>query len=219
MLVPEWVGASVLLGNTQTLPLLDNEGRLPLKPNRFYDGLNQPDLRIWMHDHARYLLVTQELVDFLKPVLAGQKTIEIGAGAGDLGRHLGIKMTDNYCQQWPEVRDLYASMGQPTIPYAHDVERIDALDAVLLYAPDIVIGGWVTQWISPNLAPPKGGGSIYGIKEDEVLKRVKKYIVIGAEEIHKHKAIMAYPHETIDATFARSRRTDNRIWIWEGRKK
>ena len=58
--------------------------------------------------------------------------------------------------------------------------------------------------------------NIHGIKEDEILERGLTYIVIGAEEIHRHKPIMKAEHKMIDAPFVRSRRKDNRIWIWNG---
>lgn len=128
-------------------------------------------------------------------------------------------MADSHQQNWPDVRALYLASQQPTINYGKDVLELDALAAVEEYKPDIVIGAWVTHWIDPDLPPPVGGGNMYGIKEEEILKQVKRYIVIGAEEVHKYKPIMKLPHKTIEATFVRSRRQDNRIWIWDGEKK
>jgi hypothetical protein len=42
--------------------------------------------------------VTVELVAWLHDRIAGRKAIEIGAGMGDLGYHLGIPQTDSYAQ-------------------------------------------------------------------------------------------------------------------------
>lgn len=188
---------------------------LPELPTSYdYDRIPFQELRMYCHTQAKYLLVTKELIDFLKILIKDKTAIEIGAGCGDLGKHLNIPMTDNHCQTWPDVKQYYQATEQPTITYGSKVERIDALEAVKKYKPDIVIGAWVTQWISPDIPPPPGGGSVYGIKEDEILRLVDAYVVIGAEEIHKHKDILKYPHTKLDAPFVRSRRTDNKIWIF-----
>lgn len=179
-----------------------------------YDKIPFKVLRLYCHHEAKYLLVTKELVDFLKNTIGDRTAIEIGAGCGDLGKHLNIPMTDNYCQTWPDVKLLYLTTGQPTINYGPTVERLDALEAINRYKPQVVVGAWLTQWISPDLPPPPEGGSVYGIKEEEIIRLVDTYIIIGAEEIHKNKKIMRYPHTKIDAPFVRSRRTDNKIWIF-----
>lgn len=186
-----------------------------LKRASDYDQIPFEELRMFCHFNARYLLPTVELIEFLKEQIDDKSAIEVGAGCGDLGTHLGIKMTDNYCQEWPDVKEFYKAIKQPTIKYGENVEKIDVIDAIIKYKPDIIIGAWVTQWIDPNIPPPIGGGSIYGIKEDKLLELVNTYILIGAEEIHKHKAIMKKPHTKIDAPFVRSRRKDNKIWIWK----
>ena len=195
-----------------------NDNKLKLLPCGYYDKLDSSNLRIFCHIYARYGLPTVELIDFLKPYLQNQKTIEIGAGSGDLGHHLNVTMTDNYNQEMPDVKAYYDACKQPVIKYGTDVEKLEALEAVDKHKPDVVVGCWVTHWIDPNLPPPIGGGNIYGIKEEEVIKRVKTYILIGAKEIHKHKTIMNIPHKEIEAPFVRSRRKDNFIWIWNNRK-
>jgi len=195
--------------------LLDANGNLKLLKFSDYDQFPDEDLRLFCHFHARYLLPTIELIDFLKEKINSRNTIEIGAGSGDLGRNLNIKMTDNYCQEWPEVKTWYETIKQPIVKYGKDVEKLDALEAIEKYKPEVVIGAWVTQWIDPKLPPPPGGGSIYWIKEDKVLETTDIYIVIGADEIHKNKFILKAPHETINALdFVRSRRKDNVIYIW-----
>lgn len=195
--------------------ILDANNKIKLLPASFYDQIPFYTIRLFCHYYARYGLPTLELVEWLKDKIKGLSAIEIGAGAGDLGYHLGIPMTDSYCQEIPEVKEFYQISRQPTIQYGKDVERLDALQAIDKYKPDVVIASWVTQWIDPDLPPPPGGGNVYGVKEEELLKRVGSYIVIGAEEIHRHKTIMKIPHKTFDLPFVRSRRKDNRIWIWE----
>lgn len=194
--------------------MFNPDGTLPIRPCAYYD--NQTKLKLLCHHNARYLVPTVELIEFLKPYV-DESTIEIGAGCGDLGRSLGIKMTDSYVQWEPEVISYYERLGQPIIQYGADVEKIDAISAIKKYNPKTVIGGWVTQWVDPD-KPVTRPGSMYGIKETELLEMVDTYILIGAEHIHMHKYIMEIPHETIDAPFVRSRRKDNKIWIWRRRR-
>ena len=194
---------------------MGDENRLNLLKCSDYDGFSPVAIRLFTHLTARYLLPTVELVEYLKAFIGDKKAIEIGSGAGDLARFLGIPATDNYCQDWPEMAAFYDATSQPRIQYGSNVERLDALDAVRKYKPDIVIGAWVTQWIDPNLPFPLEGGSMYGIKEEEVLELAPMYVMIGAQGIHWGKKILQQPHDTFNAErIARSRRQDNRIWTW-----
>jgi hypothetical protein len=170
--------------------LLDDNGYLKILPASFYEKQPAYDLRLFCHYFARYGLPTTELVEWLKRYIGDQRAIEIGAGCGDLGRALGIPMTDNFCQEWPDVRAHYIACQQPIIQYGEDVERLDALEAAKKYKPDIIIGQWVTHWIDPNLPVPPGGGSMYGIKEDLLLEECKSYVVIGNRNVHGHKPIL-----------------------------
>lgn len=197
-----------------------NINELALLPCSAYDSMDKDTYRIFCHMSARYLIPTTELIEFLTEFLEPYKKediLEIGAGCGDLGRNLGIRMTDNFCQSWPDVKAYYERLEQPVIKYGLDVEEIDAIEAVKKYKPKVVIGAWVTQWIDPD-KPPERPGSIHGIKENEILDLVDMYMVIGAEEIHKRKYIMDRPHEAITIPFIRSRTTyknnDDRIYIW-----
>lgn len=197
--------------------LLDSKGKLKLYPASFYDEIPFDLLRYFCHFYARYFLPTLEVVDFISNKIMGKKVIEIGAGCGDLGYHLGITMTDNYCQTFPDVSLAYTRCGQPIIEYGNDVLKMDAISAIEKFKPDYVIGAWITQWIDPDLPAPAGGGNIYGVKEDILLKKTG-YINIVAQSVHKYKAILKYPHETIKLKSLRSRKqdnTDNVIWIWE----
>jgi len=200
--------------------LLDDNGNLKILPASFYEEQPAYDLRLFCHFFARYGLPTIELVEFLKRYIGDRSAIEIGAGCGDLGRALGIPMTDNFCQEWPDVRAHYIACQQPIIQYGEDVIRMDALDAATTYKPDIIIGQWVTNWIDPNLPPPPGGGSMYGIKEDLLLEECKSYVVIGNRNVHGHKPILAKRHTEIQDRdrHVKSRAEDqsqNVIYIWE----
>jgi len=198
--------------------LLDESGYLKILPSAEYDKYCFDDLRLFCHFYGRYGLPTKELVDWLREYIGTQNTIEIGSGCGDLGRALGIPMIDNCCQEWPDVKAFYNMTGQPCIKYSPEIMRMDALDAAKTIKPDIIIGQWVTHWIDPDLPAPPGGGSMYGIKEDLLLKECKTYIMIGSSKIHGYKPILKLPHKELHFPFLRSRSSDpeaNVIYIWE----
>ena len=166
-----------------------------------YDTVPWEELRLFCHNKARYLLPTVELVDWLKERIGNRKALEIGAGCGDLGYHLKIPMVDNWQQQLnPAVVAHYKAMQQPCIQYQQDVHCIDAIAGIEAYKPEVVVGGWVTHT---------------QIEEEKIIRMVDEYILIGAEEIHCVKPLMKYPHETFEAPFVRSRRKDNKIWVWK----
>jgi hypothetical protein len=114
------------------------------------------------------------------------------------------------------LQAYYALMGQPTIKYGKAVERMDALDAVTHYRPEVVVGSWITEWIDPALPPPPHGGSMYGVKEDQIVAQCD-YILIGNIATHGKKSIMSLPHEEHALSFVRSRAVNaklDRVWIW-----
>jgi len=195
----------------------DRNGYLILYPARIYDQILLNDLRAWCHRHARYGLLTTELIEWLKTFIGDRTAIEIGSGSGDLAYHLGIKATDNRQQEWADVALLYKMMGQPVIRYPLIVEELDALDAIAKYDPQVVVASWVTEWIDPNVPPPPHGGSIYGVKEDQIVGSGRNYVLIGNKTVHGHKKIMDIKHEEYDFPFIKSRSaspSENRIWVW-----
>ena len=78
---------------------LDGFGRIRELPAAEWLQFPWEELRMFMHEYPVYVLPTTELLDMLADLTDGLKTIEIGAGSGSIGRHLGIKMTDSYLQQ------------------------------------------------------------------------------------------------------------------------
>jgi hypothetical protein len=209
-----------LPANLQLPDLLDPNGFLRLLPAEEYDKIPLDNLREWCCFNARYGLPTCELIAWLRERIAHRNAIEIGAGTGDLAHYLSIPATDNRMQEWPEIQFYYRMIKQPTIQYPGFVQNLDALDAINHYHPEVVIASWVTQWIDPKLPPPLGGGNIYGVKEDEILKRGCVYIFIGNQAVHGDKKIMALPHKEYKLSFLRSRANQpelNRVWIWNDR--
>jgi len=177
------------------------------------------DLISWCHATARYTIVTLELLEWLSTMIAGRWAIEICAGQGDLGYHLGVPMSDSAMQTGPEMQVLYKLMMQqtPTDP-PPDVERMDAIAAVHKYRPRVVIGSWVTQlYKDGDEGPPKIGSSIYGVDEFEILRVCETYIHIGNLAVHKDKRILELPHDEYEFPWlwSRAQRPElNQIWVW-----
>lgn len=167
------------------------EYRLRVVPSRIYEGIPHGDLQYWCAVRAFYGLPTTELVAWLSDQIGGRCTIEVGSGTGALGRALGIPRTDSFNQQQPDVALLYALSGQQVIAYGSDVERLEALDAVKKYRPKVVVGQWVTEYVAPGETPGPGGGSVYGLKERDILAQpcVDAYVVVGNSSIHGLKSI------------------------------
>lgn len=207
---------------TPLIDLLDHSGALRLMPSQDYEAYSNDSIRLWCTLHGRYGLPTVETVAWLREQVGGRSAIEVGAGAGDLCRHLGIHGTDNHCQEWPAVRRYYAKLGTPPISYAPWVETLDAVEALRRYQPQVVVGSWLTEWVDPtNMNVGEAGGSIYGIKEDAILDSGATYIMVGNEKIHGAKSIMRHPHETHALPFLRSKSSSpemDRVYIWRGRK-
>lgn len=147
------------------------------------------DLKLWCHKNGIYGIPTKELIEVIKPHLVENKSIEVGGGCGVFGRALDIPSTDSMIQSMPEMRAYYAALGQPVVDYGKNVIGLEASDAINKYEPDVVFGSWVTQYVSPDLPPPEGGGSVYGLREAEFIPNIKKYIVYGNDLIHGQKNI------------------------------
>ncbi len=189
-------------------------GRIKLLSASVYSGIDPLHLAVWGGMQARYVFPTTELIDWLRTFIRDRKAIEIGAGNGDLGYHLGIPMVDNYCQQIPEIRLYYELMRQsPTNPRS-DVERIDAVTAIKKYRPGVVVGAYITQKYNGG-----AGGNMYGPEEEDILGESRCYVHIGNEKTHGDKRIRRHPHQALqfDWLVTRSMRPDsNVIYVWGG---
>lgn len=194
--------------------LLEN-GKLKLFPSQKYRQLKWEDFRFFCHQYARYGIPTTELVDFIKEKIDGRSAIEIGSGAGDLGFHLGIPMTDSKIQENPDLIKIYKAAMQPVIKYPSDVEKIDSLDAVIKYKPKVVVASWITSY-SP--VETTFGSNPNAIKEDKILELIETFIIVGNLDIHWDKPILRNPHIEIYAPWIISRAKNpekNRIFIIE----
>lgn len=176
-------------------------------------GLDQ--VQAWMVARARYQFVTTELIDWLKTRIAGRSAIEVGAGMGDLGFHLGIPMTDSCIQTQmdPEYQLSMALSGQtPTTP-PPDVECIDAEAAVEKYRPQVVVASWITQ--KHHAGDPDGFA--YGPEEIRIVRNVETYIVVGNSAPHGSKRIRRLKHREYKFPWLVSRAVEqpkNVIYCW-----
>lgn len=206
--------------------LLEHEALGPPYPQRIrriaakeLERVSHVRLRVWCHQRSRYLVPTAELVDWLEALIGGRPALEIGAGMGDLGRLLGIRMTDSAVQVTdPEMILYYALSSQPPTNPPPDVERLEAVAAVEKYRPRVVIASWVTQLYQPgDERPPVVGSSIHGVDERKILSMVETYVHIGNLAVHHQKRIFDQSHQTFRPSFLFSRGTDsaaNVIHVW-----
>jgi hypothetical protein len=196
---------------------LDAEGRLRLLTAAEFLAVDHDDLKRWCHTRVRYGLPTLELIIFLKERIGTRKAIEIGAGNADLGRLLGITMTDSRVQERdPMVQVFYAASGQPVTRPPADVLTLNASDAVQRLHPKVVVASWVTRRCRPEDGV-KAQCFAYGIDEEAIIRRVQCYIHIGSASQHGLKTALSLPHEEVRAPWIVSRAfdpKDNVIYIW-----
>jgi hypothetical protein len=150
-----------------------------------------------------YSFPTEELCEFLRARIAGRTAIEVGAGHGSLAEALSIPATDNRQQEEEGMKAYYEEIGQPTVRYGDNVEKLDALAAVTKYKPQVVIACWVTHRFEPDR--PEAGGSLTGVDEEALIASCEEYIFIGNEHVHTQKPIWQLPHEKLTPPWIFSR--------------
>jgi hypothetical protein len=196
------------------------DGVLRVMPKDFYAQFEQGSLSAFCVEMGCYSLPTIELLDLVNAKIMGaspsRHAIEVGSGNGVIGEALGITCTDNWMQDDPIIKAHYESLRQPTAPYRSHVERYDALKAIERYKPEVVVASWVTHIYNP--AEPQREGNAFGVDEDVLLDRIKRYVFIGNLITHSNKPILARKHEIIQGDFLFSRslqREDNALIIWD----
>lgn len=196
--------------------VLDNEGRIKELPAAQWLRFLWEEVRMFMHEYPVYVLPTTELLDALEDLTKGLRTIEIGAGSGSIGRHLGIKMTDSYLQQDNEqVKVFYQLTGQPVIHYPSDVIKADALTAYRRFKPECILGCYVTHRWREGMQ----NGNMYGVDFERLLPLVERLILVGNKHTHGENPIMVLHHKEIDlhdTLITRSEdRASDRIFVWD----
>lgn len=220
-----WHGSEFRLLDSSRMPQILEEldaaclqdGQLQVMPASFYAQWPQNDLSIWCVKRGFYCLPTLELVEFVRDQIDCEDTVEIGAGNGALGRAVGVTLTDSYQQERPDVQELYSNeLGQATVPYGKDVEKLTALEAVEKYRPRVVLAAWVTHRFDRQRTDLRG--NMHGVDEGKLLGKrfVKKYIFVGHERVHGTKPILSRRHATHRLPFLYSRAFDRRdvVWVW-----
>lgn len=188
-------------------------GKLVIHPYSFYKNISENEIKYFMHQHGIYVLPTAELIAWLKENIIGT-AIEIGAGNGAIARALNIPITDSRMQERADIKLLYSMSGQPVITYPDDVEKLPALPAIIKYKPDTVIGAFITH----KYTEQAGDGNMYGVEEELVLSKVKRYINIGNKGTHKNKPVLkSHAHSEHYAEWLITRsvnQVENRIFIF-----
>lgn len=160
---------------------------IPVSGEYLFNNFTQLDISAYCHKNALYGIVTHELLEFIKPHIIENETIEIGSGAGILGTALNIIMYDNFVQSWPDIRMFYDLMGQPVINYHRNTFKGDANTAILTLKPRVVVASWVTHRYNEYF--PALGGNVHGVDEVAMFNDIEKYIFFGNDKTHKDKPL------------------------------
>ena len=151
----------------------------------------------------------------MKERIGDRTALEIGAGSGVLAEALGIRGTDNWQQEDPAIKAIYARIQQPTVPYHPSVEKLTAAQAVARYRPQVVVACWVTHRYDP--ARHAAGGNQDGVDEESIIANCDEYIFIGNPQVHAGKSIWSLPHEKLQPSWLYSRAANGSkdfIAIW-----
>lgn len=204
--------------------LLDESGFMKPVPAALLVTFLLVHLQIWANDHAVFQFATTELIDWLRQEIGVHNALEINAGNGVIGRSLGIVGIDSRIQGTKKFQEKAAEVYQQdaadfafTMP-PKDIKKYEALEAVRVFRPHTVVGAFVTQKAHATDAAHKIPSNIWGVNEEELITRVKKYIHFGNLTVHEKKRIYKYPHKVLEFPWLVTRCIDqsgNRVWIWE----
>lgn len=195
--------------------VLTEDGWIKVLPYDEWMKFSWNEIRQFMHEYPIYVLPTEELIDKLKCLINGYKTIEIGAGSGNIGKNLGIKMTDSYLQCRKDVKLVYELSGQPVIRYPSCVIKADAITAYQRFKPECIIGCYVTHKYAEGMRD----GNMYGVDYERLIQSVKRLVLVGNYHIHSENPIMSLPHQEIELKDGLITRNDDRsadrIFVWD----
>jgi hypothetical protein len=166
------------------------EDKLQLMPDEFYKQFTWQQLAAFGAEKGVYIFPTPGLIQFLGNFITRKhslsETLEICAGNGQLGRSLGIKMTDSHLhtdREWIEKN----SNDQTVIHYPDDVYPMEALDSVMTYLPNVIIGGYVPHLWKKGMKV----GSLKGVNETHLFDYgARLYIHIGNHNVHAYKPLL-----------------------------
>lgn len=187
----------------------------------------EPILQL-MVEEGLYVWPTTELADWLRSEYNLDNAMEIGAGNGVLAQHLGVRAVDNYSQApdftpeakyrglWEQGQQAMIAAGQAFVTYGGNVERKDAVEAVIKYRPSVVYGLFITHKFRSGDAT----GNVFGVDEGKVLRRAD-YIMVGNEKTHTGKPLLPFAERAEFHPWLITRGFDqslNRIWTWKKTK-
>ena len=228
--------------------LMGMDGRIYPIPYSHIKNDTLDTLNVIMQALGLYTFPTIELCEWLSsqiddnPELEPHSAVEICAGTGWIGRHLGIPITDVKNMENPIVQGLmFNSLSIPTI-YSEDVETLEASDAVKKYNPDIVIGSYVTskqlvnkidrkKAMTVSMRMPYGGvinQNLMDIAKKEIqvgvdvqgiCRKVYKVILICNMRTHRNESYIKLPHQTYSFPWLITRGdiTQARILVFENK--
>lgn len=228
--------------------LMGMDGRIYPIPYSHIKNDTLDTLNVIMQALGLYTFPTIELCEWLSsqiddnPEFEPHSAIEICAGTGWIGRHLGIPITDVKNMENPIVQGLmFNSLSIPTI-YSEDVETLEASDAVKKYNPDIVIGSYVTskqlvdkidrkKAMTVSMRMPYGGvisQNLMDIAKKEIqvgvdvqgiCRKVYKTILICNMRTHRNESYIKLPHQTYSFPWLITRGdvTQARILVFENK--
>ncbi|EAM6792406.1 hypothetical protein E0G74_01435 [Salmonella enterica] len=187
--------------------LLDNKGVLRPMAAGWWNATTEGQRALFGQKHGIYSFPTTEAVQFVRECIGGRelKTIEIGSGNGGWSKALGIRGTDSFLQNRPDIAAHYAAMKQPRAKYGPHVEKLEAIKAVRKYRPQVVVASWVTQKFRADRFCMRGNAD--GVDELRLLELVDEYVLIGNTAQHADKMIIediqngSSTHEVIAACF------------------
>lgn len=114
--------------------LLDDRGRLRITPARMLEETTAQERLMVGVRQGIYSFPTDELCDFLRSRIEGRVAIETGAGHGILAEHWlflpPITVSKRIRNSGPTMD---GQIGQPTVSYGGNVEKLDAEAAVAKY--------------------------------------------------------------------------------------
>lgn len=208
-----------------TNKLFGSDGCIYPIPYSFIKDDTLDTLNTVMQALGLYTFPTLELCEWLSsqiddnPEFEPHTAIEICAGTGWIGRQLRIPSTDVKNMENPTVQKIMLdSCSIPTL-YADDVETLEATDAVNKYAPEIVIGSYVTSKQLVNKIDRKRAMTVGiklpygGVMEQNLMDIAKKEIEVGVDvkgifrkvykvilicnmRTHRNESYISLPHQS-----------------------
>ena len=202
---------------------INQQGLIQAVPAIVLKEIPHEHLMNWANTREVWQIVTCEQIQWLKEQIGDKKAMEICAGNGVVSSELGIIGVDSRIQEKPYFKKIMEEKfgkdnGLQTTHPPKDIKRYEAIEAIRVFRPDIVIGCFVTPK-GPRVEASKGiMCNAYGPDMKELFARIEKYIHFGNQNTHFPNPIYELPHTELSFPWLYTRSFDqslNRVWIWE----